>query len=116
MNIYSVYTDSTKKKNNPILIKQGFSLVAGIFNFFWAIYHKMWLVASMIFIVALTIGSATSLCLVYSVNVAILFLFGFFSSEIQEYYAVRRGFELSDIVLSQTEEEAELRYYMRENN
>ena len=116
MNIYSVYTDSRKKKSNPILIKQGVSLVAGIFNFFWAIYHKMWLVAGMTFIVTLTIGGTKSLYLVYSVNVAILFLFGFFASEIQEYHAVRKGFELSDIVLAQSEEEAEVRYYMRESN
>lgn len=116
MNIYSVYTDSSKKKRNPILIKQGFSFVAAIFNFFWAIYYKMWFIAGSTAILTLLLGNIKSMYLAYSINIAILFLFGFFASEMREYYATRNGFELSDVLLAQSEEEAEVRYYMRENN
>jgi len=115
MNIYSVYTDSSKKKTSPIFIPQGFSVIAGIFNLLWAIYHKMWLIALLV-IIANTSSVSAAPHIVYSVNVAILFLFTFFAGELREYYARKKGFDLSDIVLAGSKEEAEVRYYMRINN
>lgn len=52
----------------------------------------------------------------YPVNIAILFIFGFFAGEIREHYAEKNGFELSDIILACDEEEAEVKYNMRKNN
>jgi len=49
----------------------------------------------------------------YSINIAIFFLFGWFASDLREYYARKNGLELSDIILAQNEEEAEAKYYMR---
>ena len=46
MNIYTIYTNSTQKNNNFVVIEEGFSLVAAIFSIFWALYHKMWLVVA----------------------------------------------------------------------
>ena len=51
MHLYSIYIRSENKNLDLIIIKQGFSLSALIFNFFWAIYHKMWLVAGLIMVV-----------------------------------------------------------------
>ena len=42
MNIYYVYTDSKRQDSQLVLIKQGLSYAASIFNIFWTIYHKMW--------------------------------------------------------------------------
>lgn len=113
MNIYSVYTDSSKKNNEPILIKQGFSFIAGFFNFFWALYHKMWLIAIFLMIISFTIGTNSPSFIAYCVNLAILFIFGFFASEIREYYAIKSGYSLSDIILAPSEEEAEIKYIKR---
>lgn len=116
MNIYSVYTDSSKKESNPILIKQGFSFIAGVFNFAWALYYRMWFVAFLTMGASFLISALSISNIAYSINIAILFLFGFFASEMREHHAKRKGLELSDIVLAHNEEEAEVRYYMRTNN
>lgn len=116
MNIYSVYTDSSKKENTHILIKQGFSFIAGVFNCFWALYHKMWFIAFFTMIVSLLAETLKISYIFYPVNIAILFIFGFFAGEIREHYAEKNGFELSDIILARDEEEAEVKYNMRKNN
>ena len=112
MNIYSVYIDSTKKETKPLLIKQGFSFLAIIFSFLWALYHKMWLIALIIII----IKSIEISHIAYSANIAILLLLGWFAADLREYYAERKGFKLSDVILANSEEEAEVKYYMRTNS
>ena len=113
MNIYSVYTDSSKKDNELILIKQGFSLIAGFFNFFWALYHRMWAIAIFLMILSFIVSADGLSFIAYSISLAILFIFGFFASEIREYYAIKRGYSLSDIILAYSEEEAEIKYIQR---
>ncbi len=113
MNIYSVYTDSSKNNKEPILIKQGFSFIAGFLSFFWAVYHKMWYAAFAMMLISLLLRAAGSSYIAYCVNLAILFIFGFFASEIREYYTLRKGYDLSDIILATNEEEAEVKYYTR---
>lgn len=116
MNIYSVYADSSKKDNELILIKQGFSFIAGFFNFFWAIYHKMWSIAIVLMIISFFLGATGPSFIAYSINLSILFIFGFFASEIREYYAVKKGYDLSDIIIASSEEEAEVKYIKRTEN
>jgi signal transduction histidine kinase len=115
MNIYSVYTDSSKKENNPILIKQGFSFIAGFFNFAWAFYNRMWFIAFLTLGINALISAIDISSIAYSMNIAILFTFGFFASELREYYAKKNGFKLFDIILAHDEEEAEVKYYARAN-
>ncbi|MDG1436420.1 MAG: DUF2628 domain-containing protein [Rickettsiaceae bacterium] len=116
MNIYSVYTDSSNDENSPLLIKQGFSFMAGIFNYLWALYHRMWFLALTTLAINLMISNFASSHLAYSINIVILLLFGFFSTELREYHAMQNGLELSDVILAQNEEEAESKYYMRTNS
>jgi hypothetical protein len=113
MNIYSVYIDSSKKEKEPILIKQGFSFLAGFFNLFWALYHKMWSIFFALITISILLGTSSPSYVSYSINFTILFIFGFFASEIREHYAVKAGFELADIILAMNEEEAEVKYYSR---
>lgn len=113
MNIYSVYTDSSNKESKPLLIKQGFSFLAGILNYLWAFYHKMWFVALITLATNFAINAIDISHVAYSLNIGILFLFGWFAADLREYYAAQKGFELSDIILAQNEEEAEVKYYMR---
>ncbi|GAB4162921.1 MAG: hypothetical protein Tsb006_1480 [Rickettsiaceae bacterium] len=55
--------------------------------------------------------SLEKLQLYYLYDVAILFIFGFFASDFRDYYALKSGFTVSDIIIANNEEEAELRYY-----
>jgi hypothetical protein len=113
MNIYSVYVHSYRKDKELILIKQGFSFIAAIFNLFWALYHKMWLVAIISLIVNSFLGAYHISYIAYSVNIAMLLVFGFLASEMREYYATRNGYYVSDIIFAATEEEAEIKYFDR---
>jgi hypothetical protein len=120
MHLYSIYTRSENKNLDLIIIKQGFSLSALIFNFFWAIYHKMWLVAGIIMVVNFIVFSfqdAENISMVeYLKYAAEFFAFGFFATELRELYAKKRGMELDDIILASSEEEAELKYMTRTNS
>ena len=117
MNIYTIYTQDNQEDSDPIIIKQGFSLIAAIFNIFWAVYHRMWLMA------AITLGASAIPMLfqgneTYSVissvcKIAIGITFGFMATEMREYTASARGFELTDIVSARNEAEAEMKFFER---
>ena len=114
MNIYAIYTKPDQQDTNPLIIKQGFSLIAAIFSPLWALYNRMWRVT---FLVLLFCFLSTFIKLegnyLYLVNLIIFLIFGFFASELKEYYALKNGYKLGDIILADSEEEAEVRYMMR---
>jgi len=117
MNLYSIYENSEKNHANILCIKQDYSLIAGVFNFFWAAYHGMWI------IVLLTIlfnGLVDSFVmqggyydLAAACHVGIFLLFTLLGSNMREYYAARKGYILSDVILANSEEQAEVSYIMR---
>ncbi|MDC0864854.1 hypothetical protein OAP56_02775 [Rickettsiaceae bacterium] len=116
MNIYSVYIDSSKKTSDPILITQGFSFIPVIFNIFWALYYRMWGVV----IATIAVSTLSSMLytnqlidVTYPFTIAILCIFGFFGVEMREYYMIKRGFELDDVVFGLSEDEAEIKYLSR---
>lgn len=113
MNIYSVYSDSSKKNNDPLIIKSGFSFVALIFNCFWAFYHKMWSLGLFVFIGDIIVRNYADSNIAYFANIAILFVFGFFAPDLREYYAKKNNYELDDIIIATNEDEAEVKYYAR---
>lgn len=117
MNIYTIYATPNEDNISPLSVRQGFSFTACILGPFWALYHKMWGVVFLSFLLDLIMQSnqitQNSILFSYCYNIAKLFLFGFFASELQEYYAKKRGYDLADIILAKTEEEAEVKYFMR---
>lgn len=118
MKIYSIYENLQEQNNSLIIIKQGFSLWALIFNFIWAIYNKMWGIALITIVVHLVIISLMqeNNIIASAMNIAtMLFIFGFFATEMQEYYANKKGYKLSDIILANNEEEAAIKYFVRSN-
>ena len=117
MHLYSIYARRESKNPDLIIIKQGFSLWALVFNFFWAIYHKMWVVAILImlanFIVFLMSDAEILLIIEYFKYAIQFFVFGFFATELRELYARKQGMELDDVILANSEEDAESKYIMR---
>ena len=115
MNIYAIYTSPEEENISPLIVKQGFSLTACIFGALWALYHRMWGVIFLVILANMVISPSHvghySILFSYSFSLAKLFLFGFFAAELKEYYAIKRGMELKDIILAKSEEEAEGRYF-----
>ena len=117
MNLYSIYASCGDKNSDPVIIKQGFSPIAGVFNLFWAVYHRMWLVVILVMIanfIIISFRETEVISLIGNLKYIVQFFsFGFFATEIREYYARRRGMQLDDIILAASEEEAELKYMTR---
>ncbi len=117
MNLYCIYIDRKNEALNPVVIKQGFSLWALVFNLFWAFYHRMWLVAGLVIVTNLIMFSfsgAEDIHIMELIKYVIeIFMFGFFSTELREFYAKKQGMQLDDIIVANSEEEAELKYMMR---
>ena len=117
MNLYSIYFNKTLKNANLVIIKQGFSLWAMLFNFFWAIYHKMWAIVGIFLafnLLMLLFPTAGNSVIIEGIKyVTNIFIFSFFATELRELYARKRGMVLDDIILAASEEEAELKYITR---
>ncbi len=113
MNIYSIYVNPDKKDNNFVLVKQGFSLFAAVFNIFWALYHKMWLVLIITFILNIATFSFDSHNLSNLIQVIMALIFGFFGADMREYDLERKEYSLEDIILANSEVEAELKFLER---
>ncbi|MCC8417128.1 MAG: DUF2628 domain-containing protein [Rickettsia endosymbiont of Bryobia graminum] len=113
MNIYSIYVNPDKKDNNFILVKQGFSLFAAVFNIFWALYHRMWLALIITLILNIAIFSVDSYNLSNLTQIVIVLIFGFFGADMREYDLERKQYSLEDIILADSEIEAELKFLER---
>ncbi len=119
MNLYSIYAGDVGKNSDPVIIKQGFSPVASVFNLFWATYHRMWLVVILVMVsnfIVISFSDTETVALIGNLKYIVqFFIFGFFATEIREFYAIKRGMQLDDIILANSEEEAELKYMARTN-
>jgi hypothetical protein len=119
MNLYSIYAGDVGKNSDPVIIKQGFSPVASVFNLFWAIYHRMWLVVILVMVanfIVISFSETEVVSLIGNLKYIVqFFIFGFFATETREFYVRKSGMQLDDIILANSEEEAELKYMTRTN-
>ena len=117
MHIYSVYTNEKEGGAEPTLIKQEFSVIAGLFTGLWALYNKMWFVAFLTFAIVFFLNRAGLDGFATPIKLVTFLFFGCFASQMQEFYAQKKAdLTFSDIILADDLEEAELKYYMRTSN
>ena len=114
MNVYSVYTSSSKNKEQPIFVKQGFSIYAAIFKVFWAIYHRLWLIVFIFFLVQLLVNQLGNDYKLQTTNIAFTFMFAFLGTESREHKLLSQGYEIKDIIIAQDEDDAELKFLTRQ--
>ena len=55
MRVYTVHIlpGADALEDAPLLVREGFCWPAAIFTVFWALWHRMWLVAGLLFIAGL---------------------------------------------------------------
>lgn len=107
MKTYIIYRKPASQ--DIYILKDGFSKPAAIFSFFWAVYHNIWWLAAI-----LLLGSTISEFLPESNEIifyASTLIMLFFGSDMLSFELERKGYKMSGIVLADTEEKAELRYY-----
>jgi hypothetical protein len=117
MAIYSIYHRRGDAADRAVFVKEGFSGPALVFTVFWALWHRMWIVAA----VMLCLIAAVSLLAEWSglaedviaiVNLAIGLIIGFEAASIRGWSLLRSGFAETGVVQAATLEEAELKYYL----
>ena len=112
MQVYSVFA-LPGEKGNFLLVKQKFSFLAAIFNFFWCLYHRYWFLAILTLIARLAVMLSHNYILQQIFDFGLIIIFGLFASDLQEYYAKHKGYKLVDIIAASGDKEAELKYLAR---
>ncbi len=141
MNIYAIYVNSKKEQSSleskkievstsidsellncfeecTVLNTSGkFSLVAAMFNVFWAIYYKMWYVAFALLAVPLILqafsSSALAATALFMWKLLVFLFFGFFANDLRECKLEKKKYVLKDIIAAGSEEEARLKFATR---
>lgn len=116
MNLYSIYISEYSEQQDQsdlVIIKQGFSFWAAIFSFFWVIYHRIWKGVFFLVFMALTLTLIGDHTIRFVIDMALLFTFGFLAEDILEKHYKSKGYKISDIILANDEEEAEMLYHFR---
>ncbi len=118
MKIFTVYIkqESAEPIETATFIEEGFSLFAFMFNIFWALYHRMWLVAGGVFLVNSLLSYAQLHGLLSAegaliVNIGMLTIIGFEASDWYQAALKRRGYILLDIVSGPNMEQAQQRFF-----
>ena len=114
MKTYAIYAKpADRNAERAIFVPDAFSWGGFIFNGFWALWNRMWIVG-IIAIAILLLATVLPPALQFLVNVSISILMGLHGNDLLGWSLARRG--LSEIGLSsgRTLEEAELRFYADE--
>jgi hypothetical protein len=102
-----------------VIIKEGFSFIAGVLNIFWALYHKMWpLVGTIVFMhcALLAMQEYTAYNMIPFLQLITFLGFSFFASDLQEYALLKQNYVLKDTVIASSNLEAELKFFSRNYN
>jgi len=105
MRVYSVHIRRLGggADKDLVLIKEGFSLWAALFNVIWALWHGLWVVALGLFVVGVVLALVTSAAgadptTKAAVSVAFDILVGFVGNDLRRWTLERRGFTEAGLV------------------
>lgn len=118
MKVYTVHLkpDSNIPFETAKFVREGgFSILAGVFQLFWALYHKMWFCAALVFLVqACLVAIEKSGWLVYEATLVLrvgFFLFiGLSANDWFRANLKHKGYVLSDVVVAKNELEAQAKF------
>ena len=116
MAIFNVLEPPDGNPQRVAFIREGFSWGALVFTVLWALFHRMWLVAAMLFVgfAVVAVAEAWGLMgpvLAGAVNFAIALLFGFEARKFQSMSLERAGFRPAALIEATGLEAAELAYF-----
>ncbi|MDA5194598.1 DUF2628 domain-containing protein [Govanella unica] len=116
MKIYTVQMKPGDSGLNAVFVPEGFSVWAFVFLPFWALYHRLWLVAGLICLglFGLTVLSqALNLSSLQDSLLQVMFalLVGAEARDLWRWTLRRRGFEMRSALAADDEDEAELRFF-----
>jgi hypothetical protein len=111
MTTYAIYAKpADRNAERAIFVPDAFSWGGFIFNGFWALWNRMWIVGS-IAIAILLLATVLPPALQFLVNVSISILMGLHGNDLLGWSLTRHGFSEIGLSAGSTLEEAEFRFY-----
>jgi hypothetical protein len=116
MALFTVLEPQDGKPDRVAFIPEGFAVGAFVFTFFWALWHRMWVVAALLFaaFTALTLGVTYEVIgpgLGSLLQVGLSLVFGFEAWRLKESSLLRAGFRRAGLIQASNLEAAELAYF-----
>lgn len=116
MALFTILEAPDGQPEKVAVIREGFSLPAAAFTIFWALWHRMWIVAVLLFLitVALELGAGAlrlDPMLMSGAGLAVSLLFGFEARALQAVSLSRAGYRNVGMISAESRESAELQYF-----
>ncbi len=103
MRVYTVHHRRRRAADQLVLIKEGFCWPAFLFNFLWALWHRLWLVA--LLLLALSSASGVLLGLAgldpvseAAVSIGLAAVVGYIANDLRRWTLGRRGYSQETVV------------------
>lgn len=110
MDFYTIHTKNKQHPQEAIAVKEGFSWYNLIFNFFWALFNRIWILA--ILYIALQVFFATlayfgtAPLIVRTITISTYIVIAFHANDFYRYSLKLKGYQLQDIVLAKSSSHA----------
>jgi hypothetical protein len=116
MTIYTVLEPPDGKPDLVAFVPEGFARSGFVFTFFWALWHRLWVVTALLFSLTAGLSAAVNLELLGSglaslLQFGIALLFGFEARQLQLSSLERAGFRRVGLIQASSLEAAELVYF-----
>jgi hypothetical protein len=116
MSLFNVLEPPDGKPDRVVFIQEGFSWAALVFTVFWALFHRMWVVATVLFagVTGIAVAEAQDLIgpeFASIMHFAISLLFGFEARRLKVLSLMRAGFTQAGLIEATSLEAAELAYF-----
>lgn len=117
MALFNILEAPDGNLDRVIAVKECFSPSAFVFTVLWALWHRMWVVAAILFALLAGIGFTTSAlglnpALAGLFEAAVSLIFGFEAKRLRIMSLERAGFRVSAMIEASNQEAAELQYFM----
>lgn len=118
MSIFTVLEAPDGKEDRVVFIKEGFAPWALILTVVWALWHRMWVIAAVLFVLFVGLNLAVSQggldgTLAGFIELAIGFVFGLEARRLQVLSLERTGYRNAGLVEASALQAAELKYFTR---
>lgn len=112
---YTVHLRDDARHDALLLVRDGFSWMAFLFSVPWALFHRMWLVATALVMVQFGLGALMVWGGLNDVQQSVLSLtlaiaIGFAADELRRWTLTRRGYFFEDVVVADNEDHAARRF------
>jgi hypothetical protein len=116
MALFTVFEHPSGDPNRTIFVKEGFSFAALIFTVLWALWHRMWVVAAILFVLLTVLNLSAGQWgldpkLAGLLETAVGIIFGFEARRLWAMSLERAGYRNMGIVEGSNREAAELGYF-----